>query len=64
MPWNFLTKFGKDYASCLSACASLWIAIGRQKKISYSMMERLITMAVIGMEENDDNKDLVYVKGF
>jgi len=30
MPWNFLTKFGKDYASCLSACASLWIAIGRQ----------------------------------
>ena len=30
--------------------------------IPYSMIKRLIT-AVIGAEENDDNKAVVYVKG-
>ena len=32
--------------------------------IPYRMVKHLITMAVIGVEENDDNKALVYVKGF
>ena len=31
--------------------------------IPYSMVKRLITMAVIGTEEDDDNKAPVYVKG-
>jgi len=28
------------------------------------MVKLLITMAVIGVEENDDNKVLIYIKGF
>jgi len=32
--------------------------------IPYSMVKRLITIAVIGVEENDDNNALEYVKGF
>ena len=31
--------------------------------IPYSMTKRLITMAVIDAEENDDNKALIYVNG-
>jgi len=31
--------------------------------IPYSMMKRLITMAVIGVEE-DDNMTFVYIKGY
>jgi len=30
--------------------------------IPYSLMKRLITMAVIGAEKNDDNKALIYMK--
>ena len=33
------------------------------RMIPYSMVKRLITMVVIGIEEND-NKALIYVKGF
>jgi len=32
--------------------------------IPYSMVKRLITIAVIGVEENNDNNALEYVKGF
>jgi len=32
--------------------------------IPYSMVKRLIIMIVSGVEENDDNKALIYVKGF
>jgi len=60
MPWNFLTKSEKYYASWLSAYhyGLQW----EDEMIPYSMAKRLITMAVIGAEENDDNKALVYVK--
>jgi len=34
------------------------------RMILYSMMKRLIIMVVIGVEENDDNKVLIYVKEF
>jgi len=30
--------------------------------IPYSLMKRLITMAVIGAEKNDDNKAFIYMK--
>ena len=49
----------------LAECLSPWIAKGRMEEygmIPYSMTKRLIIMAVIA-EENDDNKALVYVKG-
>ncbi|KYN41682.1 hypothetical protein ALC56_03902 [Trachymyrmex septentrionalis] len=39
-------------------------AILKDRTIPYSMVKCLITMAVIGVEENDDNKALVYVKVF
>ena len=60
MPWNFLTKFEKYCASWLSAYHH-----GLQQEngmIPYSMTKRVITMAVIGAEESDDNKPLIYVK--
>ena len=46
----------------LTECLSPWIAMGRRDD-PYSMAKRLITMTVIGAEENDDNKVFVYVKG-
>jgi len=62
MPWNFLTKSKKDCASWLSAYhyGLQW----EDRMILYSMVKYLITMIVIGVEENDDNKSLIYVKGF
>jgi len=62
VPWNFLTKSEKDCAFWLSACHH-----GLQWKdgmILYSMVKCLITMDVIGVEENDDNKAFIYIKGF
>ncbi|KYN14911.1 hypothetical protein ALC57_12874 [Trachymyrmex cornetzi] len=61
MPWSFLTKSEKYCASWLSAYhhGLQW----EDGMIPYIMVKRLITMAVIGVEENDDNKALVYVKG-
>ncbi|KYN12206.1 hypothetical protein ALC57_15629 [Trachymyrmex cornetzi] len=60
MPWSFLTKSEKYCASWLSAYhhGLQW----EDGTIPYSMVKRLITMAVIGTEECDDNKTLVYVK--
>jgi len=60
MPWNFLTKSEKDCVSWLSAChhGLQW----EDRMISYSMVKRLITMAVIDVGKNDDNKALIYVK--
>ena len=60
MSWNFLTKSEKYSASCLSAYhhGLQW----EDEMIPYSMAKRLITMAVIGAEESDDNKALVYIK--
>jgi len=62
MPWNFLTTSEKDCASWLSAChhGLQW----EDRMIPYSMMKRLITMAVIGVKENDDNEAFEYVKEF
>jgi len=60
MLWNFLTKSEKY-------CA-FWLSVYHHElqwedgMILYSMMKRLVTMAVIDAEENDDNKFLVYVK--
>jgi len=34
----------------------------KDRMTSYSMIKRLITMAVISAEENDDNKAVIYVK--
>ncbi|KYN11289.1 hypothetical protein ALC57_16562, partial [Trachymyrmex cornetzi] len=61
MSWSFLTKSEKYCASWLSAYHHRlqW----EDGMIPYTMVKRLITMAVIGMEENDDNKALIYVKG-
>ncbi|KYN15785.1 hypothetical protein ALC57_11991 [Trachymyrmex cornetzi] len=61
MPWSFLTKSEKYCASWLSAYhhGLQW----EDGMIPYTMVKRLITMAVIGVEENDDNKTLIYVKG-
>ncbi|KYN14453.1 hypothetical protein ALC57_13340, partial [Trachymyrmex cornetzi] len=61
MSWSFLTKSEKYCASWLSAYyhGLQW----EHGTIPYSMVKRLITMAVIGAEECDDNKALVYVKG-
>ena len=61
MSWDFLTKSEKGYVSLLRAHHH-----GLQWKdgmIPHSMVKRLITMVVIGVEEDDDNKALVYVKG-
>ncbi|KYN11120.1 hypothetical protein ALC57_16737, partial [Trachymyrmex cornetzi] len=60
MPWSFLTKSEKYCASWLSAYhhGLQW----EDGTIAYSMVKRLITMAVIGAKECDDNKALVYVK--
>ncbi|KYN21770.1 hypothetical protein ALC57_05852 [Trachymyrmex cornetzi] len=61
MPWSFLTKSENYCASWLSAYHhGLQWEDGTKP---YSMVKRLITMAVIGAEEYDDNKTLVYVKG-
>jgi len=63
MPWNCLTKSEKDFfASWMSVChhGLQW----EDRMIPYSMVERLITMAVIGIEGDDNNKIVVYVKGF
>jgi len=62
MRWNFLTKSEKDCASWLSAYhyGLQW----EDRMILYSMVKGFITMTVIGVEENDDNKILIYVKGF
>ncbi|KYN13991.1 hypothetical protein ALC57_13821 [Trachymyrmex cornetzi] len=61
MPWSFLTKSEKYCASWLSAYhhGLQW----EDGTIPYSMVKRLITMAVIGAEECDDNKALIYVIG-
>ncbi|KYN10029.1 hypothetical protein ALC57_17844, partial [Trachymyrmex cornetzi] len=61
MSWSFLTKSEKYCVSWLSAYhhGLQW----EDGTIPYSMVKRLITMAVIGVEECDDNKALVYVKG-
>jgi len=51
--------------SCfLVDCKSQWIAMERRDP--YSMAKRLITIAVTGTEEgdDDDNEALVYVKEF
>ncbi|KYN16368.1 hypothetical protein ALC57_11378 [Trachymyrmex cornetzi] len=58
--WSFLTKSEKYCASCLSVYhhGLQW----EDGTIPYSMVKRLITMTVIGAEECDDNKALVYVK--
>jgi len=55
-----LIKSEKDCAFWLNAChhGLQW----QDRMIPYSMMKRLIAMAVIGVEENDDNKILVHVK--
>ena len=60
MPWNFLTQSEKGLRS-LAECLLPWIAMGRRD--DPVQMKRLITIAVIDAEENDDNKTLVYVKG-
>ncbi|KYQ58525.1 hypothetical protein ALC60_02475, partial [Trachymyrmex zeteki] len=59
MSWNFLTKSEKYCASWLSAYhhGLQW----EDGMIPYNIVKRLIT--IIGAEENDDNKSLVYVKG-
>ncbi|KYN11060.1 hypothetical protein ALC57_16792 [Trachymyrmex cornetzi] len=61
MSWSFLTKSEKYCVSWLSAYhhGLQW----EDGTIPYSMVKRLITMAAIGVEECDDNKALVYVKG-
>ncbi|KYN10283.1 hypothetical protein ALC57_17580, partial [Trachymyrmex cornetzi] len=61
MSWSFLIKSEKYCVSGLSAYhhGLQW----EDGTIPYSMVKRLITMAVIGVEECDDNKALVYVKG-
>jgi len=56
MSWNFLTKIQKGLYF-LAECLSLWIAMGKQD--DYSMVKRLITMVVFGVEENDYNKALI-----
>ena len=60
MPWNFLTKSEKDCASWLSHHGLQW----EERMIPYSMLKRLITIVVIDVKENDDNKALIYVKRF
>ncbi|KYN26858.1 hypothetical protein ALC57_03759 [Trachymyrmex cornetzi] len=61
MPWSFLTKSEQYCASWLSAYhhGLQW----EDGMIPYNMVKRLITMAVIGVEESDDNNALIYVKG-
>jgi len=60
MPWNFLTKSKKKNCAFLICHHELqW---GRM--ILYSMVKHLNAMIIIGVEENDDNKALIYVKGF
>ncbi|KYN17842.1 hypothetical protein ALC57_09881 [Trachymyrmex cornetzi] len=61
---NFLTLSEKYYASWLSAYHHELQS--EDETILYSMItmvKRLIIMTVIGAEENDDNKALVYVEG-
>ena len=57
-PWNFLTKSEKYCTSWLSA---YHYGLQWEDGIPYSIVKSL--MVVIGAEENDDNKALVYVKG-
>lgn len=63
IPWKFLTSSDKSCASWLIAYhhGLRW----NDGMIPYSMAKRLITMAVVDTEENDDNDDktFVYVKG-
>jgi len=59
MLWNFLTKSEKYCASWLSA---YYHGLRWEDGMIPYMMKRLITMAVIA-EEDDDNKALIYVKG-
>jgi len=55
---EFLDKIQKGLRF-LSVCHGLrW-----EDRIPYSMMKRLIIMVVIDTEEND-NKSLIYIKGF
>ena len=58
---EFLDKIRKEL-HFLAKCLSPWIAMGRWDNPPYSIV-RLITMAVIVTEEDDNNKALVYVKG-
>ncbi|KYN29551.1 hypothetical protein ALC57_00999 [Trachymyrmex cornetzi] len=60
MSWSFLTKSEKYCVSWLSDYhhGLQW----EDGTIPYSKVKRLITMAVNGVEECDDNKALVYVK--
>ena len=60
MPWNILTRSEKSGASWLSAYDRelQW----EDEMIPYNMTKRLITKAIISVEENDDNKALIYVR--
>lgn len=64
IPWNLLTKSDKSRASWLIANhhGLLW----EDGVVAYSMAKRLITTAVVGTEEDDDDEvpSLVYVKGY
>jgi len=59
-PWDIFTKSERSCASWLIANhhGLQW----EDEIIPYSRAKRLITTAVIGTEDNDDN-NLVYVKG-
>ncbi|KYN15986.1 hypothetical protein ALC57_11765 [Trachymyrmex cornetzi] len=61
MPWSFFTKLEKYCASWLSAYhyGFQW----EDGMNPYSMVKHLITIVVIGVEDSDDNKALVCVKG-
>ena len=61
MPWNLLTKSDKSCASWLIANhhGLRW----EDGNVSYSMAKRLITSAMLGIEEDDEMSTLVYVKG-
>jgi hypothetical protein len=64
MPWSLLTKFDKSCASWLirNHHGLRW----EDGNVPYSMMKPLITSAVLGEEEDEDDDEmptLVYVKG-
>ena len=57
MPWNFLTKSEKYCAFWLSAYELQW-----EDGMMNIIAKCLITMAIIDVEESDDNKALYTLK--
>ena len=61
---EFLDKIRKGLRF-LAECLSPWIVMGRRNdSVQHGETPDYNCLVVIGVEENDDSKALIYVKGF